>query len=385
MPKKSPGVYQADNGTWYFKLFHSKDPLTGKWKQATRRGFASAADAAEAKRTLADELAAEVAQPKKDRPTLSVVELVERYHVDAEAMGELTERTLYDQRGYLRNGVAPHLGAIEANRLTPAEARAWMVKLATEGGRQGRPLSSNTIRLYRSMLMKAYAYGLNADLVDANPIERTDPPKMRKTIPEHWTPDQARQFLAAHEGDRLYPMWAFMLSTGVRPSDFVWLRWENVDLDKGLVRFHEFPTAIGYRLVASDGKTRTTARTVDLDQRMVDVLRLQADRQMNEAASVDEYKATDYVFTQPMGGSYHPQRITKILTAEIKTLGLPRLTAKGLRHTCATLMLANGIPPKVAAERLGHADTRMFSNVYSHVTPSMQREAADSLGRALFE
>ncbi|MGH8276027.1 MAG: tyrosine-type recombinase/integrase [Steroidobacteraceae bacterium] len=62
----------------------------------------------------------------------------------------------------------------------------------------------------------------------------------------------------------------------------------------------------------------------------------------------------------------------------------PRLTAHGLRHTSATLMLASGIPPKVAAERLGHADPMLFTNLYSHVTPTMQREAAERIGSLLF-
>jgi len=70
------------------------------------------------------------------------------------------------------------------------------------------------------------------------------------------------------------------------------------------------------------------------------------------------------------------------MTAEVR---LPRLTAHGLRHTSATLMLANGVPPKVAAERLGHADATLFTNLYSHVTPTMQREAADKIGAALFD
>ena len=188
-----------------------RDP--GKWQQATRRGFATAAEAAEARRAFAAEIQAQADKPTRTRPTLTVAELVEQYHTDAEAMGELTERTLYDQRGYLRNNIAPHIGTISANALTPAQTRAWLVTLGTEGGRHGQGLSANTIRLNRSLLLKAYSYGLDADLVDTNPVERTDPPKNRKKIPEHWTPDQARQFLAYHEADRLYPLWAFMLST----------------------------------------------------------------------------------------------------------------------------------------------------------------------------
>ncbi|MGB5759033.1 MAG: tyrosine-type recombinase/integrase, partial [Acidimicrobiales bacterium] len=76
---------------------------------------------------------------------------------------------------------------------------------------------------------------------------------------------------------------------------------------------------------------------------------------------------------------------SKLLSKVSTEIGLPRLTAHGLRHTCATLMLVRGIPPKVAAERLGHADPTLFLNLYSHVGPTMQREAANAIGRSLFE
>lgn len=133
----------------------------------------------------------------------------------------------------------------------------------------------------------------------------------------------------------------------------------------------------------SDGKTNNSVRTIDLDNRMFGILDLQT--KFQEAESTEHgYIGTDYVFTKPEGGHYHPQTVSKRLGRETKELGLPRLTAHGLRHTCATLMLAGGVQPKVAAERLKHADTRMFSNVYSHVTETMQREAASRLGEILF-
>jgi len=94
--------------------------------------------------------------------------------------------------------------------------------------------------------------------------------------------------------------------------------------------------------------------------------------------------ASPFVFTKPDGGSYHPRHLSKLLAERAVAAGLPRLTAHGLRHTSATLMLDQGTSPKVAAERLGHADPTLFTNLYSHVTPTMQREAADAIGNALF-
>ena len=90
------------------------------------------------------------------------------------------------------------------------------------------------------------------------------------------------------------------------------------------------------------------------------------------------------MFTPLGGGSYHPQYLSRLLGRCTAELRLPRLTAHGLRHTSATLMLTRGVAPKVAAERLGHADPTLFTNLYSHVSPTMQREAADKIGAALF-
>lgn len=136
-------------------------------------------------------------------------------------------------------------------------------------------------------------------------------------------------------------------------------------------------------LVESEGKSVTSRRTIDLDDGLVTVLGRQREQQGFEARAAD-YEATDYVFTKPAGGSYHPQDLSKTLAERSVEAGLPRLTAHGLRHTSATLMLAQGVAPKVAAERLGHADPVLFLSLYSHVTPTMQRDAADAIGQALF-
>jgi integrase len=96
------------------------------------------------------------------------------------------------------------------------------------------------------------------------------------------------------------------------------------------------------------------------------------------------WEDSDYVFTKPGGGAYHPQYLSRLLGTYSAELGLPRLTAHGLRHISATLMLASRVPAKVAAERLGHADPTLFTNLYSQVTPTMQRDAATRIEGALF-
>ena len=249
----------------------------------------------------------------------------------------------------------------------------------------GRVVSSNTIRLARAPLNAAYKYATAHGITRSNPLLLSRPPAKVRSTPAHWTPEQARTFLAWQEGDRLWPLWAFLLGAGRRIRELVWLRWPQVDLDRQHVRISEFAATLGYALVPSTGKSRDATRTIDLDHHLVAVLRKQQRRQADERAHAVEFVVTDYVFTKQAGGAYHPQTISKLLARLSVEVELPRLTAHGLRHTSATLMLASGVPPKVAAERLGHADPTLFSNLYSHVTPTMRRQAADQLGRVLFE
>ena len=130
-------------------------------------------------------------------------------------------------------------------------------------------------------------------------------------------------------------------------------------------------------------ESSAAVRPIDLDDYLIAVLGQQKGLQKYEA-SQPGYLKSDFVFTMERGGSWHPATLSRILARRSQQAELPRLTAHGLRHTSATLMLDSGVPAKVAAERLGHADPTLFTNLYSHVTQSMQREAAGKIGQSLF-
>ena len=168
------------------------------------------------------------------------------------------------------------------------------------------------------------------------------------------------------EGDRTWPVWAFLLGSGLRIGELVWLRWPNVDLRERSVRIVDFASTLGHDLVPSMGKSHDAVRTIDLDDGLVKVLKAQRKRQAQEALDTQR--------VMRRASMCSPSRVVALTTPNAcrgfsvttaKELGLPRLTAHGLRHTSATLMLAGGVPPKVAAERLGHSDPTLFTNLYS--------------------
>jgi integrase len=99
---------------------------------------------------------------------------------------------------------------------------------------------------------------------------------------------------------------AFLLGSGLRIGELVSLRWSNVDLERRRVHVVEFVTALGYDLVPSSGKSRDAVRTFELDDRLLRELRAQRKLQAEERLAAEDYIDSDFVFTCPTGGPYHP-------------------------------------------------------------------------------
>jgi len=392
VPKRE-GVYSDGRGGWYLKVSLGRDLVTGRREQITRRGYSSAKEAGKARTELLGKIDRKELKPIAGGMTVG--ELLDLYLDGLDADQNLSAKTRFDYRRSASDYVRPHLGSKKVRDISPEAILAWQRKLAEDGGTKrkmgedgktlpGRGLSHNTIRLARAPLAGSFKLAMSMGLISINPIAQVPRPIPRRSIPKHWSPEQARDFLMLMEGDRTWPIWAFLLGSGVRIGELVWLRWPNVDLEHRRIRVVEFASTLGHDLVPSSGKSHDAVRTIDLDDGLVKVLQRQQKIQNLEKLAALQYEETAFVFTRKGGGSYHPQRLSRLLGVYTEELGLPRLTAHGLRHTCATLMLGSGVPPKVAAERLGHADASLFTNLYSHVTPTMQRDAADRIGKALF-
>ena len=383
MARRPEGVYPDGRGAWYFKVSLGRDALTGRRVQVTRRGFRTAAEAGRARREMTGRV--DAGMVSRTSSSLKINDLLDLFLDGLDADGRLSAKTRFDYRHYADGYVRPLLGEKLVRDLAPEAVVAWQRALGKNGGvKSGKPLAANTIRLARSPLSGAIKLAVSMGVVTVNPLTVVPRPRAARSIPKHWSPEQARDFLSLMEGDRTYPLWAFLLGSGLRIGEAVWLRWANIDLDRRIVHVVDFVSTLGHDLVASAGKSRDAVRSIELDDGLTHVLRLQRATQAKEALASVAYETSDFVFTKPDGGSYHPQYLSRLIGRYSEELRLPRLTAHGLRHTSATLMLANGVPPKVAAERLGHADPSLFTNLYSHVTPTMQREAADKIGSALF-
>ena len=128
-------------------------------------------------------------------------------------------------------------------------------------------------------------------------------------------------------------------------------------------------------------KSRTSRRAIAVDARVAAVLRAHRRHQLEERLAWGAaYNDTGYVFTNENGEPIHPNRITVLFRREGTALGMPPVRLHDLRHTSASLMLSAGIHPKIVSERLGHSSIAITLDLYSHVIPGMQADAAEKLG-----
>jgi integrase len=250
--------------------------------------------------------------------------------------------------------------------------------------RTGGPLAPATVRAVHRVLRKASNDALHAGLVARNPMTGVRPPRSATPEMQTWSADEVHRFLHATLHDRLYALWVLELATGMRRGELAGLRWTDVDLEAGRLAVRRSRVSVGYRVHEGEPKTRAGRRTISIDRRVAGVLASHRRRQLEERLAWGEaWLNTGYVFTAENGEPIHPERITVLFHEFTDEAGLPRIRFHDLRHTSATLALAAGIHPKIVSERLGHTNIAITLDLYSHVTPSLQAEAADKLGEVI--
>ncbi|HZJ28141.1 MAG TPA: site-specific integrase, partial [Acidimicrobiia bacterium] len=209
-------------------------------------------------------------------------------------------------------------------------------------------------------------------------------PRRADTEMTVWSPEEAKQFLAYVGGDRLAAMWRLFLATGMRRGEVAGLRWIDVDLDAGRVAVRHTRVLVYDQAIISEPKTRRSRRVVSLDEGTVHALRLHRQRQDAERDHAGEvWIASGYVFVKEDGEPIDPDRISHVFRLTADAAGVPRIRLHDLRHTAAALALATGMHPKVMSDRLGHSSIAITLDVYGHLVPGLQEDAAEAVGALL--
>jgi integrase len=283
--------------------------------------------------------------------------------------------------------LVPELGALPIAKLAPSHIQAAYTKWATDGRRDGRPggLSPRTRRHIHRILKGALGRAVEQQVIARNPADafKKRLPKVERREMATLTAEQSARLLGAIKHTRVYWPVLIALSTGMRRGEILALRWRNVDAERGLVRVTESleQTKAGLRFKAP--KTEKS-RAITLPAFAVDELRRLKRQQAEELLAVGIRLGGETLLCARADGQPHqPRSLTHEFTYLIgRTKDIPRVRFHDLRHSHATQLLSAGIHPKIAQERLGHSTITTTMDLYSHVTETMQEDAAAQLDKA---
>lgn len=266
--------------------------------------------------------------------------------------------------------ITPHIGGIQLLALKPAHIQNLYRKLEDLGA------SPRTREFCHAVMRKALDQAMKFGYLQHNVCDMVQRPRVPKKIMRCWSQDEAEKFLQTAENRRYYALYVLALTTGLRQGELFGLRWEDVDLAAGSLSVVRTIYHIGTTLITSEPKTNKGRRKVELPGFAVKALRLHREKMLSEG------NHQDWVFCMANGepikkNSFRNSSFLPILNAS----GLPKIRFHDLRHTAATLLLAQGVHPKVVQERLGHSQISITLDTYSHVLPSMQKEAAATIDR----
>ena len=359
-------IYRRKDGRWAAALTIGTD-ANGKQRRRTFYGHTRG----NVEEKLARARAAQLDGLLLETNRLSVAEYLNRWLED-DARTTVRPTTYASYESVLRLHVTPHLGRVKLRKLTPAHVQALYSRLEQNG------LSPRLRQYVHAILRRALARAVQWELLVRNPCAAVARPRAPRKEIRPLSPEEARTLLDEATGDPFEALYVLALTTGLRQGELLALRWEDFDFERATICVRRTLTDVNGKLAFGEPKTKRARRTVELPRLAVEALREHRAR----LGAIPH--PISLIFQDAKGGPLRKQNLVRrSFHPLLKRAGLRKVRFHDLRHTAATLLLAEGVHPKVVQERLGHATIAITLDTYSHVVEGMQREAASRLDALL--
>lgn len=382
MSKRASGegsIYERADGKWIAAT--AGEWIDGKLKR--RKVVASTQAEAVARFKALTKRIGEGGSVTADR--LTVAGWLEQW-LEKEARPSVRPRTFDTYAAMVRQHLIPALGKHLLAKLEPTHVRDYM--LARRAGEKG--LSARTIQQHHAILRRALRVAQGYGYVNRNVAALVTPPTVKREEVAPMTAEQCGTLLAAVRGERFEPLYKVAMATGLRQSELLGLRWVDVDLADATIRVTRTLQRYGGAYHLDETKTDRSRRTLAVAAPVVSALRDQQERQRGEqkecmrAGMPWQGAEWSLVFATEMGGPLLHSEVTRKFQAALKSAELPRFRFHDLRHGAATYLLSAGVELIVVQRILGHSTIHTTANVYAHVLPQLQRDAAERIGATLF-
>src|SRR5919201_1675898 len=302
---------------------------------------------------------------------------VARYlrHSLAHARGRVRAVTYEGYEVLLRRHALPRFGHLRLHELRALDVQSFYGELLA-GSAESPALSAGTVVNLHLVLTQAFGQAVRWQLLATNPVAGAQPPRPRRPPRLVVDPPLLSRLLASVAGTRLEAPAGIAAATGMRRGEILALRWEDLDPELTIARVQRTlqPTQRG--LVFEQPKTARSRRTVLLPAFLQPYLERQRIDQARRRARTAAWREHGLVIDRGDGRPLNPDTLSAGWARHLRRRRLPPVRFHDLRHAHATLMLSQGVHPKVVSERLGHASIGITLDTYSHVLPTLQEEAA---------
>ncbi|MFC1924917.1 tyrosine-type recombinase/integrase [Chloroflexota bacterium] len=315
----------------------------------------------------------------------TLAEYLERWLNDYVCLN-LSPRTAEGYEHVIRRHLIPALGNITLTQLKAEQLQRYYSEKLAGGRCDGKgALSPRTVRHHHVLLHNALGLAVKWRLLSRNVADAVSPPHVVRSEMHTMNEDDLHTFLEAAKKTPYYALFYLALFTGMRRSELLALRWCDIDLI--LCQAH-ITRSLHYlrngETIIRAPKTAKGRRMVALSPSVILLLNEHRGKQALDRAMLGTtLKDEDLVFSDLVGKPLLPNSVTHAWIKLVRKNGLKGIRLHDARHTHASLMLKQGVHPKIVQERLGHSSIQITLDTYSHVTPGLQQAAAEGFDKLL--
>ena len=365
---------------YMFNLYLGTDPVTGKQRRTTRRGFRTMAEA----KTALSRLELEVMEnglPTSKRKIMTFEEVYKLWFEQHKAT--VKESSAYIHNTIIKVQVLPYFGTLRVDKIDTAYCQKQVNRIF------------KTLKNYNSainLIRRIFDYAKVMKQIKTNPMNDVIIPKKRKTLDDtdkpvnFYTKEQLRTFLETlkeHAPYQMYVAFRVMAFTGMRKGELAALKWSDVDFENGTISINKtvaFNNAGKFHIQTP--KTRKSIRTISIDDTTLNALKTWKNELRKElfkqGQNID--KGDGFIF-HTQKGNFIIKYIDKFLPSFLKKYNLPPIKPHGFRHTHASLLFESGASIKEVQDRLGHENIKTTMDIYTHVTKSARKKTAEKFAK----
>lgn len=371
--------YTTKNGEtrYLFQTYLGIDPLTGKERRTTRRGFKTIKEAKQAERNLLldveeNGLPSNQSDGFQDPTFEELAQLwLENYKTTVKPS------TFENVKSKVEKMTEEHFDGLKLKKITVAYCQRVVIEL------------SKTYVLYNhylSVINRIFKYAVLMDILDSNPFDKVIKPKSRQTQRKgnFLTKEELREFLKLAQTATLsyfFPLVHLMSYTGLRQGEALALKWSDIDFENKKITVDKTAARIKEKQTLQTPKTKNSKRVISIDPTTLSILKSWKKDQIKIYFKNGKHFEGDdnFIFTNQRGEWVHIHNFIRYFNRFIADYKLKPITPHGLRHTHASLLFNAGVEPKNISDRLGHSTVQITLDLYTHITEEQRTDTVEKL------